>query len=101
MTVRSTAVVDDVVPRGADYDITDPLCETGSGTRRRIRAAHALIYGMAAPSLLLALLADGGPLAQRLATGVAALATALMAVVMLRGAARRTASCSRDSRLRR
>jgi Diguanylate cyclase, GGDEF domain len=72
-----------VAAAGAHYDFTDPLGETSDGTRRRIRHAHALIYGMAAPSLLLALLADGGPVAQRLATGVAALATGLMAAVKL------------------
>jgi diguanylate cyclase (GGDEF)-like protein len=65
------------------YAFTDPLGETPEGSRRRIRHAHVLIYGSAAPSLLLAMLADGGPLAQRLATGTAALATALMALVML------------------
>ena len=66
------------------YPFSDPL---GSGdpsaTRDRIRRSHAVVYGAAAPSLLLALLTDGGPLAQRLVTGTAMIATACMALLML------------------
>lgn len=66
------------------YAFTDPLGSSdASGARRRIRHALALIYGAAAPSLLLASVTDGGPLSQRLVTVVAMVATALMAVVLL------------------
>ena len=83
----ATAAVVDVTSESAmsrtGYAFADPLSETRARTRRRIRHSHALIYGCAALSLLLAVLADGGPFAQRLAAGVAALVTALMATLML------------------
>ena len=66
------------------YAFTDPLgASDPAGTRRRIRRAHALIYGAAGPSLLIAMLADGGPLSQRLATGTAMVAACVLAVLML------------------
>jgi len=83
------AVVKDRRPAAVDhrvaghYEFTDPLGERPEGARRRIRNAHALVYGMAAPSLLLAMLADGGPAGQQLAAGLAALLTGLMAATML------------------
>ena len=68
----------------ARYAFSDPLGSSDpAGTRRRIRRSHGLIYGAAAPSLLFALIADGGPLSQRLVTGAAMLATALMAILAL------------------
>ena len=66
------------------YDFTDPLGSSDPlGTRRRIRHAHGLIYGGAAPSLLIALLFDGGPLSQRIAAGAAMVITAALAIVLL------------------
>jgi hypothetical protein len=41
------------------------------------------MYGAGAPSLLFAMLADGGPVAQRAATGASAAAAAAMAVTLL------------------
>jgi len=71
-------------PYPATYPFTDPLGASDPVTaRRRIRHAHALVYGAAAPSLLLALLADGGPASQRLATGAAALITLAVAALLL------------------
>jgi diguanylate cyclase (GGDEF)-like protein len=71
-------------PAGPAYAFTDPLgASDAAGTRRRIRQALGLMYGGAAPSLGLALLTDGGPLSQRLATGAAMLITSVMAIVML------------------
>jgi diguanylate cyclase (GGDEF)-like protein len=66
------------------YAFTDPLRSSdGASTRRQIRRAHALIYGGATPSLLFALLMDGGPVSQRLVTGGAVIATAIMAILAL------------------
>ena len=66
------------------YAFTDPLGGSdGAGTRRRIRHALGLIYGAAAPSLLLAVLIDGGPVSQRLATGTAMVASSVLALLML------------------
>jgi hypothetical protein len=66
------------------YAFTDPLgASDPAGTRRRIRRVHALIYGAAGPSLLIALLADGGPLSQRPATGTAMVTASLLAALML------------------
>ena len=66
------------------YDFTDPLGSSDPlGTRRRIRHAHGLIYGGATPSLLIALLFDGGPLSQRIAAGAAMVITAALAIVLL------------------
>jgi diguanylate cyclase (GGDEF)-like protein len=66
------------------YPFTDPLgASDPAAARRRIRHAHVLVYGAAAPILLLALIADGGPLSQRLATGGAALFTFVLALLLL------------------
>jgi diguanylate cyclase (GGDEF)-like protein len=66
------------------YAFTDPLNGADPATtRRRIRHAHVLVYGAAAPSLLMALLMDGGPASQRLAAGGAAFFTFVMALVLL------------------
>ena len=70
--------------RRKTYAFTDPLGSSDpAGTRRRIRHALALIYGAAAPSLCLAVLTDGGPLSQRLATGTTMAVAAAFALVML------------------
>jgi diguanylate cyclase (GGDEF)-like protein len=66
------------------YAFTDPLgAADPATTRRRIRHAHVLVYGAAAPTLLIALIADGGPLSQRLAAGAAALFTLVVALLLL------------------
>jgi diguanylate cyclase (GGDEF)-like protein len=74
-----------VTSRGRlSYAFTDPLgASDPAGTRRRISRGHVLIYGAATPSLLVAMLADGGPLSQRLAAGGAMLVTALTAMLLL------------------
>jgi diguanylate cyclase (GGDEF)-like protein len=67
-----------------EYAFTDPLHATSAGiTRRRIRMAHVFVFGGAAISLLVASLADGGPLSQRLSAGGAALVTLVLALTML------------------
>ncbi len=66
------------------YAFTDPLgASDATGTRRRIRHAHALIYGAGAVSLLLALLDVDGPVAQHVAVATAAaISTAMTALVL-------------------
>jgi diguanylate cyclase (GGDEF)-like protein len=63
---------------------TDPLdAHDGVATRWRIRRVHAVTYGAAAVSLLLALLTDGGPASQRIACAAAMAGSAVLAVLML------------------
>ncbi len=71
-----------VTPR--PYAFTDPLgASDAAGTRRRIRHAHALIYGAGAVSLLLALLDVDGPAAQHAAVATTAAVAAAMTVLVL------------------
>jgi diguanylate cyclase (GGDEF)-like protein len=73
-----------VAPHRRSYRFADPLGTSDpAATRRRIRNAHALVYGAAAPSLLIALIADGGPASQRIATGIAALVTLGIGALLL------------------
>ncbi len=66
------------------YAFTDPLgLSDAAATRRRIRFALALMYGAAAPSLVLAALTDGGPVSQRLVAGGASVATGVLAILLL------------------
>jgi diguanylate cyclase (GGDEF)-like protein len=70
---------------GTQRTFADPLgASDPEGTRRRIRHVHAVTFAGASVSLLLAVLSDGGPASQRIASAAAMVATALVAVVMLR-----------------
>jgi diguanylate cyclase (GGDEF)-like protein len=71
-------------PHRMTYVFTDPLgASDPAAARRRIQHAHVLVYGAAAPMLVLALLADGGPASQRLATGLAAVFALVVALLLL------------------